>query len=162
MVSLLNKKTKTVLEPTPGIGNIVEALKGYDVTAPANYWDLDKNLRFDAVVANLPFSSKTFFGCPAQYEGKGMAVTYAQMKVLMNMSDQVILLLPWFTILDSDVRMRLLYKYGLVSITALPRWTFKYARIQTCIYQLRKGYEGPTEFKVFELLEKDAQIKMFK
>lgn len=106
--SLLPGWVLTVLEPTPGMGSNVKVLteKGYDVTAPVDYWQLDKTLRFDAVVANLPFSSKTFFNCPPEYAGKGMLVAYEQMKVLMGMSDYLVLLMPWFTISDSDVRLR--------------------------------------------------------
>lgn len=152
MVSLLPFWTVTVLEPTPGLGNIVNALKGYQVTAPADYWQLDKSLCFDAVIGNLPFSSKTFFNCPLEYEGKGMVVAYEQLKVLMKMSNNLVLLMPWFTISDSDVRLRTLKTFGLISVTALPRKTFQYARIQTCILQLEKGYTGKTEFKVFDLL----------
>lgn len=153
MVSLLPFDTVTVLEPTPGLGNLVRALWEYDVTAPEDYWQLDKTSRFDAVVANLPFSEKTFLNCPDEFKGMGMKVAYEQMKVLMEMSDNLILLMPWFTISDSDVRLRMLKNYGLISVTALPRKTFQYARIQTCVLQLQKGYKGSTEFKVFDCLQ---------
>jgi hypothetical protein len=165
MVSLMDDATFfKILEPTPGEGNIVNAIKkrakikGLNpfITAPADYWQLDKSLRFSCIIANLPFSSKTFFNCPPEYEGKGMKVAYEQMKVLMEMSDNLILLMPWFTISDSDVRLRYLKTWGLISVTALPRKTFQYARIQTCILQLKKGYDGITEFKVFDLLKKAA------
>jgi type I restriction-modification system DNA methylase subunit len=152
MVSLIPAGVKTVLEPTPGLGNLVTALKDYEVTAPIDYWLLDKTQRFDAIIGNLPFSSKTFTNCPPEYEGKGMIVAYKQMNVLMEMSDNIILLMPWFTISDSDVRLRTLKRYGLISVTALPRKTFQYARIQTCVLQLQKGYSGASEFKVFDLL----------
>lgn len=81
-----------------------------------------------------------------------MKVAYDQMKVLMSMADNIILLMPWFTISDSDVRLRYIKSYGLISVTALPRKTFQYARIQTCILQMKKGFTGSTEFKVFDLL----------
>lgn len=156
METLIPDEVVTVCEPTPGKGNLVSILKskGYRVTAPRDYWTLNKKRRFDAIVGNLPFSSKTFFNCPIEFEGKGMIVAYEQMKVLMQMSDNVILLMPWFTISDSDVRLRMLKNYGLISVTALPRKTFQYARIQTCVLQLKKGYSGATEFKVFDCLNK--------
>lgn len=149
MVALIPKACKTVLEPTPGNGNLVNVLlnNGYDVTAPVDYWTLDKGRFFDAIVGNLPFSSKTFFNCPAEYEGKGMKVAYEQMNVLMNMTNNIILLMPWFTISDSDVRLRMLRDYGLISVTPLPRKTFQYARIQTVVLQLQNGYTCKTEFK---------------
>lgn len=155
MVSLVPSWVNTVLEPTPGLGNLVKALDlFFEVTAPADYWLLDKTQRFDAIVGNLPFSNKTFYNCPAEYEGKGMIVAYEQMKVLMGMSDNLVLLMPWFTISDSDVRLRMLKSYGLISVTALPRKTFNYARIQTCVLHLQKGFKGKTEFIVYDLIKK--------
>lgn len=71
MVSLIPAGVKTVLEPTPGIGNIVNELYDYNVTDPIDYWKLPASSWFDCIVGNLPFSSKTFFNCPAEYEGKG-------------------------------------------------------------------------------------------
>lgn len=150
MVRMIPEGVKTVLEPTPGQGNIVSLLSGYDVTAPDDYWLLDKESRFDAIIGNLPFSSKTFFNCPPEFDGKGMRVAYEQMKVLMQMSDNIILLMPWFTISDSDVRLRSLIDFGLISVTALPRKTFQYARIQTCVLQLQKGYRGEAKFHFFK------------
>lgn len=59
----------------------------------------------------------------------------------MKKSDCVIALMPWLTIADSDVRFRALKAYdGLKSLTPLPRKTFQYARIQTCIIELERGY----------------------
>lgn len=152
MVSLIPAGVKTVLEPTPGQGNIVKALHGYEVTAPENYWDLDKKRQFDCVCANMPFSSKTFWGCPPELQGQGMIVAYKVLGQLMSMSDNIITLMPWFTISDSDVRLRTIKQWGLISVTALPRRTFQYARIQTCVLQMQKDYKGSTEFKVFDLL----------
>lgn len=150
MASLIPSGSRFLLEPTPGLMQLVNILieRGYDVTAPADYWLLDKTQRYDCIVANLPFSSKTFFNCPPQYDDKGMVVAYDTMRQLMSMSDNSILLMPWFTISDSDVRLRMLKAYGLISVTPLPRKTFQYARIQTCILQLQKGYIGNTEFKL--------------
>lgn len=155
MVSLLPADCVFVLEPTPGMGNLVTVLQDnfYSVTAPIDYWGLDKSLRFDAVVANLPFSSKTFYNCPPEYENKGMLASYSQIKTLCEMSDNLILLMPWFTISDSDVRLRFIKDFGLISVTCLPRRTFNYARIQTVILQMQKGYTGLTEFKVFDRLK---------
>lgn len=48
-----------------------------------------------------------------------------------EMSDNIIALMPWFTISDSDVRIRKLMDFGLKSLTLLHRKTFQYARIQT-------------------------------
>lgn len=79
----------------------------------------------------------------------------------MNMSDNVIALMPWFTLSDSDVRLRALKKYGMKSLTALPRKTFEYVRIQTVVIELQKGYKGETAFKVFDLLNYEEPPKLF-
>jgi len=76
-----------------------------------------------------------------------MAYGYQFLFELMDRSDTIIALMPWFTISDSDVRMRKLLSYGLKSVTLLPRRTFQYARIQTCVLELKKGYNLITEFK---------------
>lgn len=156
MVSLIPKKSDTVLEPTPGDGNIVMALwdKHYTITAPDDFFLLPKQ-RFDCIVMNPPFSSKFAFmeNAPDNFkEERGMKLGYKMLLSCMEMSDNVIALMPWFTISDSDVRLRLIKDFGLKSITALPRKTFQYARIQTCVFELAKGWGGATEFKVFDRL----------
>lgn len=161
MASLVPPGTKTVLEPTPGIGNIVAQLTGYNVTAPTNYFDLDKKQRFDCVVMNPPFSSKSAFGVPQHLNRSGMRLGYIILQECMGMSDNVIALMPWFTLSDSDVRLRALKKYGMKSLTALPRKTFEYVRIQTVVIELQKGYKGETAFRVFDLLNYEEPPKLF-
>jgi hypothetical protein len=90
-----------------------------------------------------------------------MRLGYHILTECMNMSDNVIALMPWFTLSDSDVRLRSLKKYGLKSITALPRKTFEYVRIQTVIIELERGYEKETLFKVFDLINYKKQPKLF-
>lgn len=161
MASLIPTGTRTVLEPTPGIGNIVAQLSGYEVTAPADYFVLDKRQRFDSVVMNPPFSSKSAFGVPEHLNRSGMRLGYIILMECMGMSDNVIALMPWFTLSDSDVRLRALKKFGMKSLTALPRKTFEYVRIQTVVMELQKGYKGETAFKVFDLLNYEEPPKLF-
>ncbi len=153
MVGLIPPFLRTILEPTPGQGNIVKELKkpirNYKITAPKNYFDLDKNLRFDCIVMNPPFSVKYCFGQPAGYEKHGMRLGYHMILECMTMSDNLVILTPWFTIVDSDVRMRHFKAFGLRSITALPRKTFQYSRIQTMVMCLEKGFKGDTIFNTF-------------
>ena len=154
MCSMIPKEAITILEPTRGKGNLLKAIdKMTDIPlliqAPANFFDTDKNLRYDAIVMNPPFSSKYAFGVPDNVKEKGMRLGYYILTECMKRSDHVIALMPWFTISDSDVRLRFLKEYGFKSITALPRKTFKYARIQTCIFELEKGFNGDTIFKTF-------------
>lgn len=147
----------SVLEPTPGHGNIVEALweseNVISVYAPKDYFlDRDDILskKFDCVIMNPPFSKKSCIldNAPEFWkEAKGMTAGYNFIYDALEVSDHVIALMPWFTIADSDVRMRKFLDFGLISVTLLPRKTFDYARIQTCILHLKKGFNGNTEFK---------------
>ena len=159
MATLIPEGVNTVLEPTPGEGNILSVLNGYDVTAPEDFFQL-KEKEFDCVVMNPPFSSKSAFGMPEHLKGSGMELGYHILFSCMGMSDNIICLMPWFTISNSDVRLRFLKNFGLRSITALPRRAFQYARIQTCVMQLERGYNGTTEFIVYDLINNN-QSKMF-
>lgn len=160
MVSLLPESSLKVLEPTPGIGNLVKSLesKGFEVDYPKDYF-LERSrilkTEYDAIVCNLPFSagSAILDNAPDHYKSKtGLNFGYKMLFEMINLSDVVIALLPWCTLTDSDVRMRFLGKNGLKSVTTLPRRAFDYIRISTCVIEVEKGYVGPVEFKVFDLL----------
>lgn len=155
MRSLIPAFANTILEPTSGEGNIVSVLKHYTVTAPDDYFLLDGSLRFDSVVMNPPFSSSSCImdNAPANYP-KGMSTGYQILFDCMNKTSSVIALMPWYTISDSDVRLRFIKSYGLRTITLLPRKTFEYARIQTCILELDSSFKGETEFRVYDKLPK--------
>lgn len=168
MVSLLPKGALSILEPTRGKGNIVEALKEHKVTAPDDFFLMDKSARFDGAVMNPPFStgSAIMTHAPKGLDLSGMKVGYYILTQVMEMTDTVIALMPFFTLTDSDVRLRYFKSFGIRSITALPRKTFGYVRIQTCIIHLEKGFKGTTEFKVYEFLPEiedslDPQYKIF-
>jgi|GEM_PF-848468 len=165
MVSLLPNHVKTVLEPTKGNGNLVAALGNYDVTAPDDFFLMDKSIKFDAVVMNPPFSSGSAIltNAPKNIDLRGMKAGHYFLTQCMQKSDIIIALMPWFTISDSDVRLRYLKSFGIKSITALPRKTFQYARIQTVIIELHRGFSGGgTIFNVYDKLPyipSDAQKK---
>ncbi len=154
MIKMIPEGTKRILEPSPGIGNIVSLLKNgdYDITAPLDYFLLDKDQRFDCVIMNPPFSSKyaVMDNAPKNFNETGMRLGYYFLTECMTMSDHIIALMPWFTISDSDVRLRYLKNYGIKSITALPRKTFQYARIQTVVIELERGFSGNSLFKTFQ------------
>lgn len=149
MASLVPPWVKIICEPTPGEGNLVRELSNFDVITFPDYFQADKKQHFDAIVMNPPFSTKTSFGVPENFKKVGMGLGYHILHECMGMTDNVIALMPMFTLSDSDRRLRHLKNYGLISITALPRKTFQYARIQTVVLQLQHGYLGPTEYKVF-------------
>jgi type I restriction-modification system DNA methylase subunit len=155
MVTLIPDWVKTVLEPTPGMGNIVTAAvnKGYTVTAPQDYFLL-QNEKFDCIIMNPPFSAKftNLQNAPAAAQKTGMRTGYFILNDCMQKSDVVIALMPWFTITDSDVRARYLKSWGLKSITHLPRKTFNYIRIQCVVLELVRGFKGDTKYILYEHL----------
>lgn len=162
MANMVPDGTVTILEPSPGFGNIVSKLSRFNVTAADDFFLLDPNERYDAIVMNPPFSSKSAFmdNAPVGCEHRGMKLGYYFLTECMKRSNNVIALMPWFTISDSDVRLRMIKRFGLKSITALPRKTFQYARIQTCVLQMQKGYQGETEFIVYDTKEDSSLIKL--
>lgn len=161
MVSLIPYRSEAkFLEPTPGVGNMISAIRErfprnetHEIVAPADFFLLQPQ-KFDCIIMNPPFSSKSAFlqNAPEGMNKHGMRLGYHILTECMQMSSNVIALMPWFTISDSDVRLRYLKDFGFKSLTALPRKTFQYARIQTVVIELLKGYQGQTEFKVFDRL----------
>lgn len=136
MANMLPDRCGIILEPTPGKGNLVEALKKKgDIVAPNLFEHIPPDARYDWVVMNPPFT-------PIQ-EG------FEYLKKVCSMSDNIIALLPWLLIINSEKRLKFLQDYGLVSITSLPRKTFPKCRIQTCIVLLKKDFKGVAEFKTF-------------
>lgn len=155
MVSLVPATANKVFEPTPGLGNIVlslEAQSRFDIHTADDFFLHDKSQRYDCVVMNPPFSAKSAHmeHAPFELSNAGMRVGYYMLTECMKMSDNVIALMPWFTLSDSDVRLRYLKHFGMKSLTSLPRKTFKYARIQTVIIELQKGFTGETIFRTFQ------------
>lgn len=128
MVNMIPRGVKTILEPTPGAGNLVNAMSEYDVTAPSDFWNQAGT--FDAVVMNPPFSP--------------MAVGYEILYAVMNMSDIIIALMPWLTIINSQKRADMIFGWGLKSVIHLPRNAFPGSRVQTCILEMSKGHSGDT------------------
>jgi len=134
MKILIPNNVKTILEPTSGQGNIVDILSDkYIVTAPKEFWNLD-NDRYDCIVMNPPFSP--------------MLVGYKILYRCMELSNNIIALMPWLTLINSEKRTKDIIDYGLKSVTHLPRRTFKGARVQTCILEMKKGYKKKIEFKL--------------
>ena len=130
-----------ILEPTPGIGNLVKALnpKGIVITFPtfeAAYSEfLVTNKKYDWVVMNPPFTP--------------MSEGWRYLTTVTEMSDNIIALLPYLILINSDIRLKFLFDYGFESLTSLPRKTFPGSRIQSCIIKLQRGYSDSTIFKRF-------------
>lgn len=99
MASMIPKKSKSVLEPASGSGNIIKAIeltgKKVSVTAPDDFFLLKDN-RFDCVVMNPPFSLRftNIKNAPTCTDMKGMKMGYYFLTECMKKSDCVIALMP--------------------------------------------------------------------
>lgn len=135
MASFLPQNAGRILEPTPGKNNLVKALisKGFVTSLDDFYGDIVGYENFDWVVMNPPFTP--------------MKQGYEILGRCMQITDNIIALMPYLTIINSDRRTRAIMKWGLKSITHLPRTTFKGSRVQTCILEMKRGFIGETIFK---------------
>lgn len=135
MASLVPEGTETVLEPTPGGGNLVKSLsKKFSVVSPdGDFFDFDMSSSPKCVVMNPPFTPMV----------KGYKILYR----CMERADVIITLLPWLAIINSEKRTRDIMEFGLERIIHLPRSTFKGSRVQCCILVMLRGYKGATAFE---------------
>ncbi len=134
-----------LLEPTRGKGNLLEAMhnemmlrdKMYKVIAPHDFYKWNKSQKedkIDCVVSNPPFTPMK----------KGYDILYS----CMEMTNNIIILMPYLTIINGEKRTRDIINYGLKSITHLPRSIFKGSMVQTCILEMQRGYKFHTIFKI--------------
>lgn len=128
---------KTILEPTPGKGNLLDILQGKFPNAiiyfPENdFMNMDV-VSVDWVIANPPFT-------PMQ---KG----YDILDRLFEFSNNVIALMPWLTITNSEKRTKRLVEKGLCKIIHLPRKAFPGSRVQTCILKFKHNFNETITFE---------------
>lgn len=134
MSSLVPLNVNEILEPTPGKGFLVESLSNVaKVISPNDFNDV-VGKRFECIVMNPPFTP--------------MKLGYDILYECMEMSDNIIALMPYLSIINGEKRTNDIMNYGLKSITHLPRSVFKGSRVQTCILEMEKGYKGETIFKL--------------
>jgi len=143
MVGMVPPDTRSVLEPTAGKGNLVAALSAYNVTAPANFFSVMG--KWDAIVMNPPFSP--------------MKVGYQILARCMGMSDHIIALMPWLTIINSVKRTRGIENFGLRSVTHLPRTAFHGTRVQCCILELERGFNHAKAIRFVDHPEQQNHAK---
>jgi len=134
MAELVPPDCKQVLEPTPGEGNLVRALKPkFEVVAPKQFWEVDPVSFYDCVVMNPPFTPMS----------EGYKIFYR----CMNMADHVIALMPWLVLINSERRTEDIVQFGLKKVIHLPRRTFPGSRVQCCILCMDRGFRGSTEIE---------------
>ena len=133
-----NKNHHSILEPTPGNGNLVIAIEKLypdsKITAPSDFWEVED--RFDYIIANPPFTP-----CKDGYK---------YLYKFMKLSNNIIVLMPWFTLINSTKRTQDLIEFGLKRIHHLPRYTFPGIRVQTCVIELDYTYNGSTIFDFWD------------
>ena len=122
MASFLPMDVGKILEPTPGKGNLVNALlRNGNVYVPEDFDLIEPSDKFDWIVMNPPFSPMK----------QGYEILYR----CMDLTNNIIALMPYLTIINGEKR------------THLPRSTFKGSRVQTCILEMERGYNEATIFK---------------
>lgn len=136
MSSFIPYGSWNILEPTCGEGNLVRALQSKGtITAPEDFFAL-RPQEFDFIVMNPPFT-------PME---QGYRILYS----CMGMSDNIIALMPWLTMINSEKRTKKIMDFGLKSITHLPRNVFKGARVQCCILELKRQHRDETIFRAYD------------
>lgn len=134
MVKLISGTPNTILEPTAGEGKLVQAIyRRYPksiIYAPQKFEEF--NLKVDYVVANPPYTP--------------MQLGYDILERCFELSDNIIILMPWLAIINSEKRTKNYISHGLRKIVHLPRKAFEGSRIQTCILVFEKGYHGEIVF----------------
>ena len=134
MASFLPNNPGIILEPTPGKGNLSGILSKYGkvISPEEDFFKMEKS-EYDWIIMNPPFTP--------------MSVGYKILYQCMDMTDNLIALMPYLTIINGEKRRDDIINYGLKSITHLPRNTFKGSRVQTCILEMKRGWEGDTIYK---------------
>jgi hypothetical protein len=132
-ISELTAHPNTILEPTQGEGNLVRAIdRVYPssiIYTPRDFFTFDEQV--DIIVGNPPFSP--------------MSVGYDILERCFELSGNIIMLMPWLSLINSVKRTQLYKKHGLKTVIHLPRNAFKGSRVQTCILIFRRGNTGKTE-----------------
>ena len=75
---------------------------------------------------------------------------YEILNVCMEMSNTIIALMPWLTIINSERRTKKILDFGLHSVTHLPRTAFPGSRVQTCILDMQRGVSGDTKLLFYK------------
>lgn len=135
MAGLIEHEPALILEPTPGAGNLVRALKSkYSnaiIDAPDDFYKFmqTNHSGYHVIVANPPFTP--------------MDLGYRMLEEFFTIVHyQIIILLPWLALINSERRVKKYIEKGLKKVVHLPRKAFPGARVQTCILVFQKGYRG--------------------
>lgn len=125
MASRVPGWVETILEPTPGDGNLTRALLpgNYSLTLPRDIFSYRGS--WDCVVMNPPFSP-----------GK---LCNEILEKVMSATDYIITVLLWTNLTASDKRFKRIQEFGLKRVTHLPRRTFGNST-QCCLLEMQRGF----------------------
>lgn len=143
MASFVEEDFVNVLEPTAGSGNLVDSLRDRaNVFAPDDFYSMEGGV-YDYVVMNPPFTP--------------MKTGYDILFKCMEMTSTIVALMPYLTLINSEKRMKSIFEYGLVSITHLPRKTFRGSRVQTCILHMDRFHDTDRDGAFFKRLPSEVE-----
>jgi hypothetical protein len=117
---------KNYLEPSPGAGNLVAAIKrahpNANITVPKNdFFKMQAREILDCcVIMNPPFTP--------------MALGYQFLITAFSYSLDIVAIMPMFLITNSAARQEQLFKIGLSELVVLPRCIFRGTRIQIGLF----------------------------
>ncbi len=140
-----------ILEPTPGEGNLVKVLKSQFpdaiIDAPDDFYRFYANNHagYHIIIANPPFTP--------------MNLGYRMLEDFFGIvHQQIIILLPWMALINSERRTKKYIEKGLKKIIHLPRKAFPGARVQCCILVFKREYTGDIIFEYANSKEEDARV----
>lgn len=126
MVSMIEGNPNVILEPTPGQGNLVRAIKkrfpNAKILAPKDIFSFNPDCDIDWIISNPPFSP--------------MIRGFEFLQMFKQWTNNIIILLPWNLLINSRIRTKWFYDNGVCEIHHLPRSVFKGSRVQTCIVKM--------------------------
>lgn len=77
-----------------------------------------------------------------------MDLGYKMLDDFFNIAtNEIIILLPWMALINSERRTKKYIEKGLKKIIHLPRKAFPGSRVQTCILVFQKGHSGNIIFE---------------
>ncbi len=137
MINEIDYYPSTILEPTPGKGNITRVIQKRfpktSILSPKRDFLTMEVEKVDWIIANPPFSP--------------MEIGYNMLYRLFEFSKNVIALMPWLTIINSEARTKRLINSGLNKIIHLPRRVFPNSRVQCCILKFTENHVENVIFK---------------
>jgi len=132
MISRVEGDPRTILEPTPGEGKLIEVITyRYPEAKIENFCPpsfADGIEEVDYIIANPPFTP--------------MKLGYSMLEQFFEWSGNIIVLMPWLAVINSERRTQRYLEKGLKEVIHLPRRAFPGARVQTCIMVFKRGYQG--------------------